>query len=345
MPERDPQQQSARTISAWLTVEKLKTVNWLTVISALVAVAVVIPTVLSLMARWFWPLDLLTHFRIQIAAIQLAVAAILLLIGRFKIAIIPVVALIWNVTWFGEYLIPHRQVDETSVQVDESDLTSNKLRVMSVNVFTRNRNHDRLIEVIRKHQPDIVLILEVNDRWSRALQQLNADYPHSLHSPREDNFGMAVFSRIPFIESGFQQIGRASLPMFRGQVQLDSERIEILGFHVLPPTRTEGAMSRNEDLVAIAQIAEESPHPMIVLGDMNCTPWSPYFRDVCRTGKLRDSRIGFEISGTWPAGNPFVRLPIDHILVSPEFSVTSFSNCNNISSDHLPVLATLRLAK
>ncbi|TWT56833.1 hypothetical protein KOR42_01880 [Thalassoglobus neptunius] len=156
---------------------------------------------------------------------------------------------------------------------------------------------------------------------------------------------MAVFSRVPFVDSGFHHVGQSVRPVFRGQLQLADELIGILGFHVLPPTRSAGAKSRNEDLVAIAQIAEESPHPMIVLGDMNCSPWSPYFRDVCRTGKLRDARIGFEISGTWPAGNPIVRLPIDHILVSPEFSVTSFSNCNNISSEHLPVLATLRLAE
>ncbi|TWT56832.1 hypothetical protein KOR42_01870 [Thalassoglobus neptunius] len=155
MHDRDSQPQSAWFIPEWLTVERLKTANWLTAVSALIAVAVVLPTVLSLMARWFWPFDLLTHFRIQIAAIQFVVAAILLLIGRFKIAILPVVALVWNVTWFGEYLIPHRQLEETSAQVNASDRTSNELKVMSVNVFTRNRNHDRLIEVIRTHQPDI----------------------------------------------------------------------------------------------------------------------------------------------------------------------------------------------
>ena len=39
----------------------------------------------------------------------------------------------------------------------------------------------------------------------------------------------------------------------------------------------------------------------MLMGDMNCTSWSPYFQDMLTVSGLRDSRRGFGVEGSWPA--------------------------------------------
>jgi endonuclease/exonuclease/phosphatase (EEP) superfamily protein YafD len=98
------------------------------------------------------------------------------------------------------------------------------------------------------------------------------------------------------------------------------------------------ARLRNGQLRAIAARAKKSNAPVIVLGDLNFTPWSPYFRELLRDGGLRNTSQGHGLHASWPALLPMGRIPLDHCLVSPEIRVSNKQVGPYIGSDHLPVM-------
>jgi endonuclease/exonuclease/phosphatase (EEP) superfamily protein YafD len=108
---------------------------------------------------------------------------------------------------------------------------------------------------------------------------------------------------------------------------------------------------RNIYLEALGKAIAAEPRglPIICMGDFNTPVWSPFFkRFVAETGLV-------DASGThWPATTRFFReldaptffgAPVDHILVSPSIEVKRFEVGPDIGSDHLPLIANLRLPK
>jgi endonuclease/exonuclease/phosphatase (EEP) superfamily protein YafD len=81
----------------------------------------------------------------------------------------------------------------------------------------------------------------------------------------------------------------------------------------------------------------------VLLGDLNCTPWSPAFDRLLAAARLRDSGRGRGLHPTWFSAVPFVGLPIDHVLVGPGVGVRGRHVGPDIGSDHRPVIADLVL--
>mgnify|MGYP002718390380 CR=1 FL=1 len=93
----------------------------------------------------------------------------------------------------------------------------------------------------------------------------------------------------------------------------------------------------------------DEPGPRIVAGDFNASPWSPFMRDFIRVTGLRDASGG---GLREPTRQPmllspylsWLGAPVDHLLVSPDVAVRSFSIGRHVESDHLPIIADLQLA-
>ena len=81
--------------------------------------------------------------------------------------------------------------------------------------------------------------------------------------------------------------------------------------------------------------------PVIVAGDLNTTPWSHGFQRLIRPRGLRDSAVGHGVQTTWNARRWVPRIPIDHVVVSPEVRVVARRVGPDVGSDHLPIEATL----
>ena len=60
---------------------------------------------------------------------------------------------------------------------------------------------------------------------------------------------------------------------------------------------------------------------VVMAGDLNVTPWSPHFQSALERGGLVDSRLGFGLQPTWPSFLPGMRIPIDHVLSTPDVTI------------------------
>lgn len=292
-----------------------------------------VATLASFGARAFWVLDLATHFPVQIASGAFCAALILLLVRDLKGALVPAVVFVFNVLLVVPLYIP-------SVQPDGS---GDELCIVSTNVYTGNKNSQAVIDYVHETKPDVLLLMEVDNRWTDELIEIRAEYPHSLQRPREDNFGISLFSKWPIKSARVEYLDAAQLPTLVTVLQVGERQLTVVGTHPLPPVSESNTALRNEHLQRLATLVAELEGPVIVIGDLNTTSWSPYFRELIATSRLRDSRRGFGIQPTWPFSFWLLRIPIDHALVSKEIEVTSRQVGPNIGSDHRPIVVKIRL--
>ena len=113
--------------------------------------------------------------------------------------------------------------------------------------------------------------------------------------------------------------------------------------HPPPPISARHYRARNAQLNDLTGILHAFDGPWIVAGDFNATPWSADYRRFEGQTGLRNVRRGFGLLPTWPSQLLALGIPIDHVLVSPDFAVTEAKTGPDIGSDHRPVIATLTL--
>ena len=284
------------------------------------------------LGRVWWALELASHFRPHLAAslallcpIWLARRHRRLAVGCALFAVInalPVLALLWPAAAAG------------------AGATA-PLRVVAINVETSNRRADLVLDFLHRADADVILLMEVDDRWLAALAPLRAAYPHVLAEPRDDNFGIVLFSRLPTTNSNVIALGDAAVPSIEATVTAGGRQIHLLGTHALPPGTPEYARLRNDQFRQIAAHVRRQTLPTVVVGDLNATPWSPYFADLLRESGLKNSSQGLGLFGSWPAWLPLGRLPLDHCLISASIQTSGKRVGPQVGSDHLPVVVEL----
>jgi len=200
-----------------------------------------------------------------------------------------------------------------------------------------------MLEFLRTVDADVILLMEVNERWMTALAPLRPHYLEVIADPREDNFGIALFSRVTSTNGAVIRLSRAEVPSIVTTLLINGQSIVLLGTHPLPPGSAEYARLRNEQLGEIAAHIQRCTSPAIVFGDLNTTPWSPYFTELLRKSGLRNTSQGLGLHGSWPAVLPVGRIPLDHCLVSSNLHVLDKQLGPQVGSDHLPVVIDLKI--
>ena len=97
-------------------------------------------------------------------------------------------------------------------------------------------------------------------------------------------------------------------------------------------------MLRDGQLAELATLVGHQRHPVMLLGDLNASPWSYPFRRLLRDTGLLNSMRGWGVQPTWPAPLGPLGIPIDHVLHSEEIRITRRSTGPWIGSDHLPLI-------
>ncbi len=292
-------------------------------------------TVLGFFGARAWYLDLFSHFRVQyflaLAAAALVLAALRWLKTATAFGLLALVNLaVLAPLYFGRTPMP-------------AGTHPPPLRVMLLNVNTHNGNPPRVSAAILQAQPDIAVIQEVSAHWVAAMDDVISRYPHRHIEPREDNFGIALFSRFPFRHCRTVEIGPAGVPSIVAEVATPQGPCTVVATHPLPPGGREYSRLRNEQLAALAAFVRQTAPPLLLVGDLNTTPWSPHFTRLLRDSGLRDSARGWGVQPTWPDFNPLLRIPIDHLLHAPGISIVKRRVGPPAGSDHFPLIVDVLL--
>jgi endonuclease/exonuclease/phosphatase (EEP) superfamily protein YafD len=309
---------------------RLRVGNLVEAAAALAAVG----TLVAFGGRWWWVLELFSHFRMHYLAGLVVGVACCAKLKRWRLAAVFGASAAINLALIVPLYLP------ANVEVAKG----RDVRLMLANVHVHNRDHETFLRLVRDESPDVIVVLEVSGAWLEALESLAVDYPHRISRPREDSFGIALLSRLPTEQLKVREIGSAEVPSVVAQIDCgDGVVLQLVGTHPLPPVSGEYADLRNEQLRDVGEFVAKLPRPTVLAGDCNATSWSPVFRDLVAASRLGDSRRGFGIQPTWPGTLATVGIPIDHVLVSSDIAIVDRRVLADIGSDHRPVAIDLRV--
>lgn len=289
---------------------------------------VCLATLFGFLGRFSWFLDLFSHFRVQYLLGLSIIGTLLLLARSFKWAAVFFVFASIN---FG-FVLP--MYLDGHVAESEKDST---VRAILINVNTRLGDVECVKQTIQEFDPDIIVLEEINTRWVLDLQWLNDSHPHCCVKPREDNFGIGLFSKHPIAKGEIVYIGDALVPSIVATIFIGVDKLGVIATHPLPPLGAAYSRWRNEQLEKLPDYISSSL-PMILLGDLNVTPWNYYFRKLLKRTELIDSSAGLGIQPTWPNYNPLLWIPIDQCLHSRDIIILNKRIGADVGSDHYPVI-------
>jgi len=219
------------------------------------------------------------------------------------------------------------------------------LKLLHSNVLTSNKQFSLFSELIEKEDPNIIVLQEVNQSWINALTPSLSEYKYRIERPQNDNFGIAVYSKFPFINSNVIYLGDLGIPSIEITFSHEGQGITLLATHPIPPINNTYYSSRNKQLMDSANRLANRFGAKILIGDFNTTMWSSDYFGMESVSGLSNARKGFGILPTWPTNIPFLMIPIDHVLTSNHFVINNFTVGDNIGSDHLPIIVDLAIAK
>jgi endonuclease/exonuclease/phosphatase (EEP) superfamily protein YafD len=296
-----------------------------------VGIAFCLATAFGFLGEYSWWLDLFSHFRAQYLIGLSALAITFLLRRRLKTAAIMLIFAGINLA----VILPLY-----SDAAANNSNPSRSIRVMLINVNSQTGDPVRVAEVVRSFDPDVLVLEEINQRWVQALETLNASYPHRKVRPRNDNFGIGLYSKYPLAGSRVVSLGDSGVPTILSLLEVEGGRLQMIATHPLPPAGADYARRRNQQLDLLPSLLDPSV-PQILLGDLNTTPWNVYFLRLLQRSGLKDSSVGWGLQPSWPSlGLPF-RIPLDHCLHSPELQVVNRMIGPRVGSDHFPLIVDL----
>ena len=271
-----------------------------------------------------------------------------------------------------------RRVDSVVLDINASHSASNQYAIAAYNIAhgrglaesnwdggdlpTRNERLNRIAELIRKMDADVVVLNEVDfdcswsgrhDQATYIARKLGYKYVARVRNVDARmliwtwSFGNAILSKHP-IESvqlveypAYVEWENALAGCKRGMIatiNLNGSKVDIAAIHLSHRDRE----TRVGSVKAIFEM--ERNNPLILAGDFNSTPTTES-TDAADTAIDLIDNIGefqrFDGGKTFHSSNP--DRTIDWIITPDSFRVLSYEVQSSDLSDHLPVVATIEI--
>ncbi|MCP5094916.1 MAG: hypothetical protein GY943_05125 [Chloroflexi bacterium] len=292
-------------------------------------------TVTGFLGSWYWLFELTSHFRWHLFLILMVLMMPFVWGGK------PIQASLTLLFGFVNLLPVLPLFRPRKVH----DSNSPSYRVLMLNVWYEGDDYCGVKALIEETNPDIVVLVEITAAWESALSDVIAAYPYWDGAAITRKYGVMFLSRIPLAEGGLYRLNDGERPSLIAHLDLGvGERpLILIGMHPAAPVRSERARIRNEQLEKVSQFIETQSSAVLLVGDLNMTPWSPHFNTFLRKSGLGNGRNGFGIQPSWPARLGIFGIPIDHALVSPDITIHQFKVGSRVGSDHLPIIVDFSL--
>lgn len=284
---------------------------------------------------------------VQLLVLSVMVAVISVIVENYQsgVAIIALVLVSSAIIYHLMRVIPYTKIYPLEVQNNSHRDSNNALTIMSFNVLMTNKKYARLLQLIKLHNPDIILLLETDTTWETAMKPLESHYQYQIKIPKDNLYGMHFYSKLPLEESEVHYIVNKEIPSISAKISLASgQKVQLYGLHPMPPSPTESADTTNRDaeLLIVGKEAAKSDIPVVVFGDLNDVAWSRSTRLFKKISGLLDPRIGRGRFSTFHADYPYLRWPLDHLFHSKHFMLNDIKVLPHSGSDHFPIYVSLQ---
>lgn len=262
---------------------------------------------------------------------------ILLWIGALIISAAYLTYQVWPFTPFGKKMIE-------SVKYDKNK----GLHILVANVYQENDQYHKTLNLVQKQDPDIVFLVETDQRWADALEKLDQIYEHSIKIPLENTYGLLFYSKLPIVRKEIHYLVDPDIPSLELDLELkNGQLITIYAIHPTPPVPSENEEStdRDAEILIVGKKSKKNPKPSLVIGDLNDVAWSYTTELFLKISEMADPRRGRGTFNTFHAKIPFLRWPLDHVFLSKHFGLAALEVLPGIGSDHFPIKLKAVLTK
>ena len=284
-----------------------------------------------------WPGELCSHFPLHQAGLLVVLALFLAARRQWRwvagaLALVGVHVAIVAPAWRG---------GEPQAASGEEET----LRVASLNVYFKGDRYADTAAFLLGSKANVVVLVEMTPEWVNQLSILRTRWPNVVTEPRDGSDGIVIFSRLPILDHDTIDLSGGGRVTLKVRLKTADGPVTLIAFHPPPPTTPALARRRDAEMLAVAELARSigSVGPLVLIGDFNCTPWSPAFRKLVEDSGLSDSRRGLGVQATWPSLLGPFGIPIDHALVSKDLRVIDRSVGPQVGSDHRGIVVGLVL--
>jgi endonuclease/exonuclease/phosphatase (EEP) superfamily protein YafD len=281
-------------------------------------------------------LEVITNFRHQYLLLGLIFFFFFLLTRHRVGLIVSLLCLSLNLVEIVPWYIPEIRASNSN--------SGQTMRLFLFNVLHQNTRYADAISLVNKEKPTVAAFLEATPPWPDELAVLQKTLPYHFSAKK---LQIEIYSSLPLKNTSIKRYGN-----YRGLVvsnlTVGAKEITFIATHAYPQLYfgKEGFEWRNQQLEGIGDYFRQIQKPVVLIGDLNVTVWSPSYKSTIQRSGLHNARAGFGILPTLSAlspQTPWLAVPVDHCLVSPDIRVLDFRTGPAIGSDHLPIIADVVL--
>jgi endonuclease/exonuclease/phosphatase family metal-dependent hydrolase len=222
-----------------------------------------------------------------------------------------------------------------------SGASDDQIRIFEQNVYLEHGDAGRIAAALGASDADVAVLVEAKSQFldALALQPGASTYTYRAVEPTS---GSAIWSRLPIDGATSELYGERRF--LRATVRSPEGPIDLMAVHTAAPINPAAVANWQAQLGQLGSLDRSGP--TVLVGDFNATIDHTQFRRILEAGwtDVHTAKgCGFDL--TWPVGRgtgiPLMRL--DHVLVTDRFEVLGVDLGLANGSDHVPVIATIRL--
>ncbi|MFW5658309.1 MAG: endonuclease/exonuclease/phosphatase family protein [Bacteroidota bacterium] len=293
---------------------------------------------------WWYRVFDFPRIQIWLSLILLLIAGLLVFSFHFAWQYYIIGLLVVSLGYQTYRIFPYTIFSRKQVHRSKTWNEDETLCILISNVKMENRSSQRLLEYVKSLKPDIFLTLESDKWWQSQFESIESDFPYTVKIPRENKYGMHLYSRLKLIDPKQNYFVAEDIPSIEAEIILkDGNRARIFCLHPRPPSPTESPTSVNRDaeLLLVADKLNVERETILVFGDLNDVAWSRTTTLFLKVSRLLDPRRGRGFFNTFHAGIFLLRWPLDHIFHTDDFKLIVMKRLGNVGSDHFPVYIKL----
>ncbi|TKS56138.1 endonuclease/exonuclease/phosphatase family protein [Mesohalobacter halotolerans] len=299
--------------------------------------------ILSTLHYWpfqHWVFRNVAFAKIQLSVLQTILLIILLIQFSYLSDISKMLSVLIVMTWLHNLIILFPYTPIYPKESKRIETTQETLSFLSVNVYQYNQQYHLLIDLIKRLKPDILLTVESDKHWEKALEDVEDLFRYAKKVPQDNTYGIHFYTKLKAKSIQVNYFVAKDLPSIEADlISKNGDEFTFFGVHPPPPSPTEETTSkeRDADILALGKRIQKLNQPCLVVGDFNNVAWSKSSKLFKKSAQLLDPRIGRGFISTFHAKYLFFRFPIDLIFHSKSIYVQKLKTEKPINSDHFPL--------
>ena len=228
-----------------------------------------------------------------------------------------------------------------------ADPTAPRLKLLTANLWSANTNYEAFEALIRREQPDIIVVQEAWPPWQQVLRGLAPEYEIQVGCRAGSDCNVVILSKLALQSVVAPATAQMAAVRLELPARLGGGAVEVVGVHLDHPTIDGGEDMQMREMRAIADTFGDRA---FIAGDFNATPWS---QDMLHLDEIipleRRTRAFFSWPTPtrsftrWRVHSPVPLFAIDQVYAGRDWRLVEIHRGPDIGSDHFPIIATFAL--